>query len=183
MTVVKKLIVLFAFLGALFLALTNVEKISGSSDKIPERRETTMIVVHHSATTGGSVEAFRDHHVNVNGWDDIGYHFVIGNGQGAEDGEIQIGRAEHLQGAHARSGASESRNPYSVGVCLVGNNEFTVEQQISLAVLLAKLCCSYNIEPSEQTIQRHHQECPGDSLDMKRVVERVKLAMGICCGG
>lgn len=46
------------------------------------------IVVHHTAgPRSQTLEDIRDFHVNVRGWSDVGYHFVI-----EEDGRVRKGR-------------------------------------------------------------------------------------------
>jgi N-acetyl-anhydromuramyl-L-alanine amidase AmpD len=55
------------------------------------------------------------------GFSDIGYHFVICNGKGGGDGEIEAGRPVLLAGAHAIP-----RNADSIGICLVGDFTKTV---------------------------------------------------------
>src|SRR4051812_3753672 len=48
------------------------------------------IVIHHSATPSGSAAAFDRMH-RAKGWDELGYHFVIGNGTMSGDGQIEVG--------------------------------------------------------------------------------------------
>ena len=114
-------------------------------------------VIHHSATETGNVEIFRRYHIDVNGWDDIGYHFVI-----LRDGTIQAGRPLSKSGAHARG-----RNSTHIGICLVGNDTFTDRQHASLISLLRELVDEYGI----YKVERHHEECPGAGVD----VEKLKL--------
>jgi len=139
--------------------------------EMEDRASTSVIVVHHSATDNGSAESFRSYHKS-RGWDDIGYHFVVTNGSGGPDGEIQKGRALGKQGAHAKG-----RNSNSVGICLVATDKFTVAQQDALIVLLAEMCQKYKIQPSEKTIQRHHEQCPGSGLDLAKIIGQVKAQM------
>jgi len=100
------------------------------------RRETSdikYIVLHHSATTTGNVAVFRDYHIHQLGFADVGYHYVICNGQGGPDGEVQPGRPELMTGAHA-----PGRNADSIGVCLVGDftqGKPTTAQMLAIAVL------------------------------------------------
>lgn len=56
------------------------------------------------------------------GWDGIGYHWVI-----LEDGKIQAGRPEYWQGAHVAG-----HNEDSIGICLMGDEEFTGAQLLAL---------------------------------------------------
>lgn len=145
--------------------------------EMKDRKETTCVIIHYSATIGGNVKAFRRCHKEEKGYEDIGYHFVITNGSGGPDGEIQKGRILEKEGAHAKS-----RNSNSVGICLVGTNEFTQKQKDSLVSLLVDLCRIYKIKPTEETIQRHHENypgpgCPGPGLDLLEIIERVKKKM------
>lgn len=141
-----------------------------SQEKIKDRKETSLIIIHHSATENGNAEIFRRFHKETNGWDDIGYHFVITNGKGGPDGEIQKGRGLQKQGAHARG-----RNHNSIGICLVGNNKFTEKQKEALIRLLVKLCIMYQIDPSEKTIQAHHEKCPGPGFDLPEIIRWLEV--------
>ena len=156
---------LFVALAALFCLNLTV------SAEMEDRTATAVIVVHHSATNNGSAESFRRSH-KARGWNDIGYHFVVTNGKGGPDGEIQKGRDLRKQGSHAKG-----RNSDSVGICLVATDKFTAAQQESLVVLLTEVCQKYKIDPSEKTIQRHHEQCPGPGLDLAEIVGKVKARL------
>jgi N-acetyl-anhydromuramyl-L-alanine amidase AmpD len=75
-------------------------------------RAIELIVIHCSATGPemdiGAEEIRRWH--KRRGWSDIGYHWVI-----RRNGDVETGRAEHRQGAHAKD-----YNRNSIGVCLIG---------------------------------------------------------------
>ena len=116
-----------------------------------EDRAWSGIVVHHSATETGDVEAFRRYHVQVHGWDDVGYNFVI-----LRDGTVQTGRSANKIGAHARG-----RNSSHLGVCLVGEDRFTWDQKESLDRLIQDLQFQYPI----RSIERHHEKCPGPGIE------------------
>ena len=64
----------------------------------------------------------------ANGWDGIGYHYVI-----LENGVIENGRPLYWQGAHCR-GHNED-----IGICLIGIDSFTEMQFKSLRMLLKSL--------------------------------------------
>src|SRR5437016_3151778 len=50
-------------------------------------RPWRWIIIHHSATPSGSAAKFdRDH--RSKGWDELGYHFVVGNGSETRLGQI-----------------------------------------------------------------------------------------------
>lgn len=76
-------------------------------------RHIDEIIIHCSATPEGkdyTVDQIRDWHVRGNGWQDIGYHYVI-----YRDGSVHEGRPESMMGAHTRD-----HNARSIGVCYVG---------------------------------------------------------------
>lgn len=78
-----------------------------------------FIVVHHSLTEDGGIknwEAIRRYHVQVNGWEDIGYHAGIEYQNGRV--VVERGRGLEFAGAHCSSGGMNSR---SLGLCVVGN--------------------------------------------------------------
>lgn len=145
------------FIIPLFILFAIVDAMAG----IPERKETSLIVIHHSDTPDGNVANFREYHMKKRGWSDIGYHYVI-----LPDGTVENGRPEHLVGAHAKDGR---RNWCSIGVCLVGEDSFTDKQIVSLKKLLADLCQKYNIKE----IQRHHEQCPGLGLPLEKIAQEI----------
>jgi hypothetical protein len=91
-------------------------------------RRIDSIVVHCSDTPNNrnvTVEEIRDWHVNERGWDDIGYHFII-----YRNGALMMGRPVPIAGAHCYG-----HNGHSIGVCLIGRDEFTKEQFNALRAL------------------------------------------------
>lgn len=135
-------------------------------------KDINRIVIHHSATETGNAAVFRVLHRVVNGWNDIGYHFVIGNGSLSGDGEIEEGRKLPFTGAHAKGG-----NEDSIGICLVGNfnNYLPTPAQIdSLGFLLVKLKGEYSISRDSVTLHRlvkgSSTECPGSKLRLEDVL-------------
>lgn len=76
------------------------------------KRKITEIIVHCSATSEGkdfTVMDIRGWH-KLQGWSDIGYHYVV-----YRNGHIEPGRDVDLIGAHC-----EGHNAHSIGVCYVG---------------------------------------------------------------
>ena len=67
-------------------------------------RDWKWIVIHHSASDAGDAATFDQWH-RKRGWDELGYHFVINNGEGQPDGLVEVGGRwlEQKQGAHAKS--------------------------------------------------------------------------------
>jgi N-acetylmuramoyl-L-alanine amidase len=98
-------------------------------------REKTDTIVIHCAATKPSMDIGKDEirkwHVDDNGWEDIGYHFII-----RRNGTVEEGRKIDYQGAHA-----PAVNSRSIGICLIGGlsednkpeNNFTLEQFLSLS--------------------------------------------------
>jgi len=129
-------------------------------------RDWRYIVIHHSASASGSAAEFDKYHREKRRWENgLGYHFVIGNGNGTPDGKIEIGNRwiNQINGAHA---GVEEYNHYGIGICLVGNfNESypTAAQMESLSTLVGYLQDRCRI-PSEKVIMHRHcrqTDCPG----------------------
>ena len=91
-------------------------------------RNIKLLVVHCSDTNNGEdLSAFDIHKMHLNfGWDGIGYHKVI-----CRSGKIENGRPEYWMGAHVKG-----KNDVSLGVCLIGRDDFTKLQFSSLEAVL-----------------------------------------------
>jgi hypothetical protein len=126
-------------------------------------RAWKVIVVHHSAGERGSASVFdRDH--RARGWDELGYHFVIGNGSNSPDGAIEVGSRWRKQkhGAHCKT-PDNYYNDNGIGICLVGNMDNhppTPRQLAALRKLTLFLSMQYNV-PESQIIG--HGDAPGTS--------------------
>ena len=140
---------------------------------IPDVRELPWryVVIHHSATDRGNAITFDKAH-RQKGWDEMGYHFVITNGRGGPDGDVEIGSRWRKQkwGAHCDTPDNEY-NDYGIGICLVGDFRRqlpTPEQLISLRELVDFVTARYTIRP--ENVIGHNQaphantECPGTKL-------------------
>lgn len=126
----------------------------------------THAVVHHSATAGGTPEAFARYHVRDLGWPGIGYHYVIDR-----KGQVYKCHPATVVSYHA-SGA----NSHSVGVCLVGNLDVqrpTQSQMSALAELLRELVGAYQIPAANvighRDVPGTRKSCPGRNVDMQEV--------------
>ena len=88
-------------------------------DTTPEPTVASHFIVHHSAgqTTSSDfaavVRSYYDFHTGTNGWDDIGYNWLIDG-----NGVIYEGRGQGLQGAHF-----SCMNEKTIGICVIGNYE------------------------------------------------------------
>ena len=145
-------------------------------------RDWKHIVIHHTATTSGSVESIHAAHLknkdkNGNPWLGIGYHFVIGNGDGMPDGAIEptFRWRTQIQGAHAGS-SNKDYNERGIGICLVGNFEKappTAAQRKSVKLLVATLRAEYSVPAGNvvghKDIRASATECPGKFFPMAEV--------------
>ena len=130
------------------------------------------IVIHHSVSDDVSWATIDRWH-RENGWNGIGYHFVI-----RANGMIEPGRSLDVWGAHALN-PRPSRNPSHIGIVLTGNfNEAhpTLAQQNSLAYLIGGLMNRFGIDFSE--IEQHHSECPGKNFPWEGLKFKIKLLSG-----
>lgn len=108
-----------------------------------DRPRWLSIVVHHSGAPFGTAEGLESQ-ARAAGLKGLGYHFVIGNGHGLEDGEIHVGYRwlDQLPGAHAAGKDADWYNLHSIGICLVGNGnrqQFTPTQLRRLNQLVGAL--------------------------------------------
>ena len=136
-------------------------------------RPWKYIVIHHTAEESGCAASIDEVHRRVNGWDCLGYHFVIDNGKGGPDGRVEIGPRWKQQkwGAHTGKTPDNAYNNYGIGISLVGNfmTHMPSDQQLaSLDKLVRYLMVKYNI-PAENVIGHRDApgtatECPGDCL-------------------
>ncbi|MEM4234447.1 MAG: N-acetylmuramoyl-L-alanine amidase [Candidatus Methanomethylicaceae archaeon] len=141
-------------------------------------KHPTLIVFHCSDTEdgpGNNTKAIREYHISHNGWDDIGYHFVLERLQNSY--VLFPGRSPKFIGAHAAG-----HNHESLGVCIVGKYENEVpDQAFSAAVsALAMLCLMYGLDA--ESIKGHRElsgskgkTCPGAAWDLDRLRRHVAV--------
>jgi len=129
----------------------------------------------------GTLEGVRKYHMGRLGWDEVGYHFVITNGNPgpsrddgvdrrpkmAEDGRIWQGRPLDVRGAHVRG-----YNDGNVGIAMVGRpGRMTQAQLVAALRLTAGLCVQHDIPHSE--VRGHYEldaskTCPGLDMNLAR---------------
>ena len=131
-------------------------------------RKIHEIIIHCSASGWGNADVIRKWHVDGNGWDDIGYHYVINSGRPERsadfdpdwDGFLETGRPLDIAGAHCKG-----HNAHSVGICLIGEGTglFTPRQIKVLRGLIDTLRASYNLGPESVFGHRAFTDkaCPG----------------------
>lgn len=138
------------------------------------------VVLHTVGVAGESTaESIRDYHVRVNGWADIGYHFLV-----HRDGSVSPGRAVTKAGAHT-SGANDT-----IGVCCTGDGDrqpWTFRQWLAVLDLLVELCveygwsadqvCGHREAPGRLRAAPTTKTCPGRLVDLDEV--RAELAAAL----
>ena len=141
-------------------------------------RKINEIIIHCSATRPGwmikssidkQVAEIKRWHVKLNGWSDIGYHYIIGR-----NGEVRLGRAVERVGAHTRG-----RNKNSIGICLIGGygsaatdsfeDHFTSKQWDVLHGLLNKLEDDYGTVGVHGHNEYAAKGCPGFNVQTEIV--------------
>ena len=142
-------------------------------DHAPVRRgRWKYVIVHNSGTREGNARIFDIYHLRVrhmkNG---LAYHFVIGDGHGSGDGQIEIGHrwTAQLNGGHV---ASDYLNDISLGICLVGdfNRDIPTNAQIgALGELIGYLRDRVGKTQGRKAVVYAHKEinprptdCPGE---------------------
>jgi N-acetylmuramoyl-L-alanine amidase len=191
------MLLLYALVGVLAVELSVAraefsgpeESAGRASNFLPEvtARRWTTIVLHHSATSGGSVESIDAVHRQQkdaagNPWLGIGYHFVVGNGHSMGDGEIRptFRWKKQLAGAHA---GKREENEHGIGICLIGNfddNPPTEKQVAAVRTLVKTLAARYAIGRSR--VLRHQDVgatlCPGRLFPWAQVQDDVPEVVG-----
>lgn len=128
----------------------------------------SKITIHHTETPNNDnlsvaarIRQIQSYHIDVRGWCDIGYHFLIGS-----DGAIYQGRGETTVGAHV-AGA----NTGNVGVSFIGNFQTSAPSaamQQSGSRLLEALGRAYDIDLDRTHVKGHREQgstdCPGTAL-------------------
>lgn len=111
------------------------------------------IIIHCSATPNGRDDRAADIHRwhKERKWDGIGYHYVITVG-----GILEHGRPDYWMGSHAMG-----HNKDSIGICMIGTDEYNSEQWYILSDLIRKKLIQY---PGVKVIGHNEiseKSCPG----------------------
>lgn len=155
-------------------------RVQSTTSWMAEVEETNWqyIVIHHSATQSGSVESIHKQHLKRRDaagspWLGIGYHFLIGNGQGMPDGSVQatFRWKNQLHGAHS---GDELFNNRGIGICVVGNFEHSAPSKAqldSLKSLVRVLAVRHRIKP--ENLMGHGSiratACPGKHFPLNEI--------------
>ena len=164
--------------------------VAGSSERelfYPNKadRPWRYIVLHHSAAASGNYDQIDREHRKVLGYDGCGYHFVIGNGAGSADGQIEVAQRwdNQKQGVHCRNAKSQDMDEYGIGICLVGDLDQqapTPRQIEATQALVSYLSQRYRIEPNHVSTHAHLAStptvCPGKFFPEKLMNTTTKAA-------
>jgi hypothetical protein len=126
------------------------------------------ITVHHTETpTNDSMSVparlrqIQNYHIDVRGWCDIGYHFLVGR-----DGNVYQGRRENTLGAHVANA-----NSGNVGVSFIGSfmdAPPSAAMEAAAARIIGAVARTYGITLSRNSVKGHRErgqtDCPGDAL-------------------
>lgn len=127
-------------------------------------RKWTTIVAHHSAIDQGNASIYDRAHRRRGMANGLAYHFVIGNGNDSEDGEIEVGPRwkQQLAGGHVRT---QSVNEVGIGICLVGNLEERkpTEKQVDALLALVRELKAAAVS-GEAALTTHRDVDPGHTL-------------------
>ncbi|CAF1603966.1 unnamed protein product [Rotaria magnacalcarata] len=132
----------------------------------------SFIVMHHSYSPSSCydddscierVKDIQSFHQTSQGWDDIGFHFLVG-----ENGKVYEGRGWNRQAAH-----STGWNNGAYGVCIIGDftnaspNEKAlnaVRLWIDCGIKLGYVKEDHYIITHRQSQRPHYTDCPGDNM-------------------
>ena len=149
----------------------------------------TRMAIHHTETpTNDSMSPparlrqIQSYHMDVKGWCDIGYHYLV-----SRDGRVWEGRPDTQLGSHA-GGA----NTGNIGISIMGSHDATPVTQAQVDViagLVRGLATAHGV-PMDRTRIKGHREykstsCPGDALfaQLGAIVDAAKSGSGGGGGG
>jgi N-acetyl-anhydromuramyl-L-alanine amidase AmpD len=144
------------------------------------------IVIHHSAGNFGDIPFLQQVHRERQSKDPIDaipYHYVIGNGNGLNMGEIASDWRQNFDiwGAHV-SPRNHDWNLRGIGICLIGNyeNHQLPEQQYSALVkltttLMQRYAISAEHVNGHGLIEGERTKCPGKHFPFARFRKDIEI--------
>lgn len=147
---------------------SNLQSIFATTKDL-DRSRWQAIVIHHTASpfaTAQSLEA----QAKASGLTGLGHHFVIGNGNGIDDGHLNVGFRwmNQLPGAHAMGKNANWLNQHAISICMVGDGNsktFSESQMRRLVQLTNALAQKLNIPADRIYLQNDLEpsiKSPGD---------------------
>lgn len=152
------------------ITLESIDRSSHPTEKLfdtANARDWRAIVIHDSGSLHGSAGTLNELHQRL-GRDGLGYDFVIDNGNGGDDGLIEVGFrwAHQLQGAYVQGKGADWFNNHAIGICVIGNTShksLTQAQLHRLVWLVQQLQDRFNIPRNAVFVDlgAHHGTQPG----------------------
>lgn len=148
--------------------------------EVAQVNKPEYIIIHHSLTDDNVMlsdfEAIRRYHMQVNGWRDIGYHWVL---EKVNNKWVwRAGRKETEDGAHCKE---QGMNFKSVGICVVGNfdKDTPTDEIYELVAAKCKDIMSRWPAIKAENIKPHreyatYKSCPGKNFNMTVLINKVK---------
>lgn len=135
---------------------SGLESVFRTGSPVDPERWDSIIIYHSSSPFGSpdSLAARQRQHTQ----EEMGFHFLIGNGSGMGNGDIHVGNRWLGQeaGLHGISQAGTADPQRAIGVCLIGDGNrrpFSQLQVQRLAQLVAALSRELNIPPDQVFLQ------------------------------
>lgn len=138
------------------------------------------IAIHHTESPTvdklspqARLRQIQSYHMNVKGWCDIGYHYLI-----SRDGRVWEGRPDHKLGSHA-GGA----NTGNIGISVMGSHDtipVTEAQAAAMAELIRTIGTTHKLTIDRKVIRGHREykstSCPGDRLfgQLDEILQRAR---------
>ena len=164
----------------------------------PTFTEVTHLVVHHSAGVNTSddwaatVRGIWNYHVNSNGWDDVGYNWLVD-----PNGVLYEGRGDDVRGAHFCG-----NNTGTQGVCMLGTYIDVAPTEAAMETVkeyLAWKSAADNLDPTAVSFHAPtgddvprvagHRDgcsttCPGNALyaEMPTLRQNIRQFQARICG-
>jgi hypothetical protein len=146
-----------------------------------DRNRWSGIVIHDSGEPAGDADSLNRRHVSL-GYQGLGYHFLIGNGNGLGDGVVHVGFRwnQQLPGAHVVGPNGDQHNQRSISICLIGNGSrraFTDRQMAQLANLVQRLQQELMIPAKNVHLHRDvssQTDSPGRYFPAARFLEQLQ---------
>ena len=143
--------------------------------------EPESIVIHHSTGKDRPMlpdaESVRNFHINVRGYRDVGYHYLVELVDGRP--VVRFGRKPWDVGAHC-----PGYNRSSLGVCIIGNfmgAEPSAPVLACAADLVTGLCVAHHIPANRvyghREVSQRPTACPGDKFPIERFRNMVESAL------
>ncbi|MDH5680205.1 MAG: N-acetylmuramoyl-L-alanine amidase [Spirochaetota bacterium] len=157
---------------------TTETRTSDASSNLSSR-QWRYIIIHHSSHDWGSAARYDSYHLKKYKNGGLLYHYVIGNGKGSADGQVESSERWLNQepGGHVHESADEY-NKWGIGICLVGDFEKhppSKKQMKKLVALTRLLMARYKIPPENILTHKgvNATHCPGKHFPYKWFAETI----------